>query len=175
MIFCICWSLHWFEATQHTHELNPVFASLGCCQLRTSILPVTADEIRAVRRSFNNSICFIQSLTSLSKTRSLAERKSAICFCSSKLENGTALIAFSRAEVLKLKQKLQKKYSVSVIYGNLSPEVRRDEARRFRDGQSQILIATDAISMGLNLPIKTILFTTDTKFDGISKRKISVK
>ena len=42
-----------------------------------------------------------------------------------KLENGTALIAFSRAEVLKLKQKLQKKYSVSVIYGNLSPEVRR--------------------------------------------------
>ncbi|MFA7022669.1 helicase-related protein, partial [Aliarcobacter sp.] len=86
-----------------------------------------------------------------------------------KLENGTALIAFSRAEVLKLKQKLQKKYSVSVIYGNLSPEVRRDEARRFRDGQTQILIATDAISMGLNLPIKTILFTTDTKFDGISK------
>ena len=91
-----------------------------------------------------------------------------------KLENGTALIAFSRADVLKLKQKIQKKYSVSVIYGNLSPEVRRDEARRFRDGQTQILIATDAISMGLNLPIKTILFTTDTKFDGISKRKISV-
>ncbi len=28
--------------------------------------------------------------------------------------------------------------------------------------------------MGLNLPIKTILFTTDTKFDGVSKRKISV-
>jgi len=26
--------------------------------------------------------------------------------------------------------------------------------------------------MGLNLPIKTILFTTDTKFDGISKRKL---
>ncbi|XQC06585.1 helicase-related protein [Arcobacter cryaerophilus gv. pseudocryaerophilus] len=83
-------------------------------------------------------------------------------------------MAFSRAEVLKLKQKLQKKYSVSVIYGNFSPEVRRDEARRFRDGQTQILIATDAISMGLNLPIKTILFTTDTKFDGVSKRKISV-
>ena len=66
------------------------------------------------------------------------------------------LIAFSRAEVLK-KTKTAKKIPVSVIYGNLSPEVRRDEARRFRDGQTQILIATDAISMGLNLPIKTIL------------------
>lgn len=90
------------------------------------------------------------------------------------LEDGTALIAFSRSDVLKLKQKLQKKYSVSVIYGNLSPEVRRDEARRFREKKSQILIATDAIAMGLNLPIKTVLFTTDTKFDGSSRRKISV-
>ncbi|MBS9782695.1 MAG: RNA helicase, partial [Arcobacter sp.] len=90
------------------------------------------------------------------------------------LESGTALIAFSRADVLKLKQKLQKKYTISVIYGNLSPEVRRDEARRFREKQSDILIATDAIAMGLNLPIKTILFTTSTKFDGISKRKITV-
>ena len=91
-----------------------------------------------------------------------------------KLEDGTALIAFSRRDVLQLKQKLQKKYTVSVIYGNLSPEVRRDEAQRFREKKSQILIATDAIAMGLNLPIKTILFTTDTKFDGISKRKITV-
>lgn len=90
------------------------------------------------------------------------------------LEDGTALIAFSRSDVLKLKQKLQKKYSVSVIYGNLSPEVRRDEAKRFREKKTQILIATDAIAMGLNLPIKTILFTTDTKFDGVSRRKISV-
>ena len=91
-----------------------------------------------------------------------------------KLEDGTALIAFSRRDVLQLKQKLQKKYTVSVIYGNLSPEVRRDEAQRFREKKSQILIATDAIAMGLNLPIKTILFTTDTKFDGISKSKITV-
>lgn len=90
------------------------------------------------------------------------------------LEDGTALIAFSRSDVLKLKQRLHKKYSISVIYGNLSPEVRRDEARRFREKKSQILIATDAIAMGLNLPIKTILFTTFTKFDGVSKRKINV-
>ena len=90
------------------------------------------------------------------------------------LEDGTALIAFSRADVLKLRHRLKKNYTVSVIYGNLSPEVRRDEARKFRENKSQILIATDAIAMGLNLPIKTILFTTDTKFDGVSRRKITV-
>tara|TARA_B100001063_G_scaffold246297_1_gene284879 strand:- start:4720 stop:6240 length:1521 start_codon:yes stop_codon:yes gene_type:complete len=90
------------------------------------------------------------------------------------LEDGTALIAFSRADVLKLRHRLKKNYTVSVIYGNLSPEVRRDEARKFRENKSQILIATDAIAMGLNLPIKTILFATDTKFDGVSRRKITV-
>ena len=90
------------------------------------------------------------------------------------LEPHTALIAFSRSDVLKLKQKLQKKHKVSVIYGNLSPEVRRDEARRFREGETDILIATDAIAMGLNLPIKTLLFTNHRKFDGIEKRGINV-
>lgn len=84
----------------------------------------------------------------------------------------TALIAFSRADVLKLKQKLQKYHKVAVLYGNLSPEVRREEARRFREAEANILIATDAIAMGLNLPIQTLLFTTDTKFDGEKKRKL---
>jgi len=91
------------------------------------------------------------------------------------IQKGTALIAFSRNDVLKLKSKLSKFFNVSVLYGNLSPEVRTQEALRFRTGQTDILVATDAIAMGLNLPIKTILFTTDTKFDGISKRKLYPK
>ena len=131
--------------------------SVNALEAVKRIVQYLDEELEVVRHKRKNPLLVLEKWTPLEK-----------------LENGTALIAFSRAEVLKLKQKLQKKYSVSVIYGNLSPEVRRDEARRFRDGQSQILIATDAISMGLNLPIKTILFTTDTKFDGVSKRKISV-
>jgi len=91
-----------------------------------------------------------------------------------KIQPKTALIAFSRKNVLTLKSRLSKYYNISVLYGNLSPEVRKEEARRFRDGQSDILIATDAIAMGLNLPIQTILFTTDTKFDGIRRRKLIV-
>ena len=89
------------------------------------------------------------------------------------LEPQTALIAFSRAQVLEYRQKLSKKYKVSVIYGNLSPEVRREEARRFREKESEILVATDAIAMGLNLPIKTLLFTKESKFDGQNRRMLS--
>jgi ATP-dependent RNA helicase SUPV3L1/SUV3 len=89
------------------------------------------------------------------------------------IKKGTALIAFSRNDVLKYKSKLEKYHKISVIYGNLSPEVRKEEARKFRKQESDILIATDAISMGLNLPIETILFTTHIKFDGINKRELS--
>ncbi len=90
-----------------------------------------------------------------------------------RVEPQTALVAFSRKDVLALKQRMAKNYTVSVVYGNLSPEVRREEARRFREGESQILIATDAIAMGLNLPIKTLLFTKESKFDGESVRQLT--
>ncbi len=86
---------------------------------------------------------------------------------------GTAIIAFSRRDVLKLKQEFSRYFSVSVVYGNLSPEVRREEARRFREGETEILVATDAIAMGMNLPIKTILFSTAEKFDGVTQRNLS--
>ena len=88
------------------------------------------------------------------------------------IEKGTAIVAFSRRDVLGLRQQLASRYDVSVVYGNLSPEVRREEARRFREGESDILVATDAIAMGLNLPIKTLLFSKDNKFDGLRRREL---
>lgn len=90
------------------------------------------------------------------------------------VEASTAIIAFSRKDVLRLKQEFSSSFSVSVVYGNLSPEVRREEARRFRAKETQLLIATDAIAMGMNLPIKTILFSKATKFDGVNDRNLIV-
>jgi len=89
------------------------------------------------------------------------------------IEPKTAVSAFPRSNALRLKQQLSKTYRTSVIYGNLSPEVRREEARRFREGETDILVATDAISMGLNLPIKTLLFSKADKFDGQNQRNLT--
>jgi ATP-dependent RNA helicase SUPV3L1/SUV3 len=91
----------------------------------------------------------------------------------SEIKPKTAVIAFSRKNVLRLKQQLSRNYKVSVVYGNLSPEVRREEARRFRNSETDILIATDAIAMGLNLPITTILFSKAEKFDGERQRELT--
>jgi ATP-dependent RNA helicase SUPV3L1/SUV3 len=53
-----------------------------------------------------------------------------------------------------------------VIYGDLPPEVRRLQYDAFLSGENDILITTDAIGMGVNLPIKRIIFTELEKFDG---------
>lgn len=79
----------------------------------------------------------------------------------------SAVIGFSRAMVLELKAMFESRgHRVSILYGGLSPEVRRNEARRFREGESDIVCATDAIGMGLNLPLDHVIFYETDKFDG---------
>jgi ATP-dependent RNA helicase SUPV3L1/SUV3 len=89
------------------------------------------------------------------------------------LKLGDAVVAFSRRDVLMLRDQVAANgKTVSVIYGALPPEVRRREAERFATGETQVLVATDAIGMGLNLPIRRVLFSTLTKFDGEADRTL---
>ncbi|MBF0312579.1 MAG: hypothetical protein HQK52_04145 [Oligoflexia bacterium] len=81
------------------------------------------------------------------------------------LNKGDALIVFSRKNALKYKSDLEKLgFKVSIIYGMLGPEVRREQARKFDQGETDIMVSTDAIAMGMNLPIKRIVFSTLSKF-----------
>ncbi|MFN8369179.1 MAG: helicase-related protein [Bacteriovoracaceae bacterium] len=81
------------------------------------------------------------------------------------LERGDALIVFSRRNALKYKADLEAlSFKVSIVYGRLSPEVRREQARKFDEGETDIIVSTDAISMGMNLPIQRIIFSTLTKY-----------
>ncbi|MEG3639134.1 helicase-related protein [Magnetococcus sp. PR-3] len=81
------------------------------------------------------------------------------------MEPGTALVAFSRTQVLRLKAEVEHATGkkCAALYGALPPEVRRMQAALFNRGDAPYLVATDAIGMGLNLPIKTILFAQDRK------------
>ena len=93
----------------------------------------------------------------------------------SALRKGDAVVAFSRRDVLTIRDRIaaHQGLPVSVIYGALPPEVRRREAERFATGESHVLVATDAIGMGLNLPIRRVLFSTMTKFDGQGDRTLT--
>ena len=88
-------------------------------------------------------------------------------FSFGKIQNGDALVAFSKKRVLELsKYFLDRGVRNSVIYGDLPPEVRRMQYKTFLDGTSNLLITTDAIGMGVNLPIRRIIFMDLQKFDG---------
>jgi ATP-dependent RNA helicase SUPV3L1/SUV3 len=90
------------------------------------------------------------------------------------LQKGDAIIAFSRKDVLTLSARFRQwGFSVASIYGALSPEVRRHESKRFSEGLAEVLVATDAIGMGLNLPIRRVIFASISKFDGVTNRLLN--
>ena len=89
------------------------------------------------------------------------------------LRKGDAVIAFSRREVLMWRDMIAENgLSVATIYGNLSPEVRQAQAARFRDGSADIVVGTDAIAMGLNLPIQRVVLTTSVKYNGVEEEEL---
>jgi ATP-dependent RNA helicase SUPV3L1/SUV3 len=83
------------------------------------------------------------------------------------VQPGDALIAFSRRRVLELAHELTELGTrASVIYGALPPENRRMQMQKFVDGGNSVVVATDAIGMGLNLPVKRIVFIETEKYNG---------
>jgi ATP-dependent RNA helicase SUPV3L1/SUV3 len=90
------------------------------------------------------------------------------------LRRGDAVIAFSRRDVLMWRDMITELgMSVATVYGNLSPEVRRAQAERFREGTADIVVGTDALAMGLNLPIERVVMTTAVKYNGVEEEEIS--
>ncbi|TXC86041.1 RNA helicase [Metabacillus litoralis] len=87
---------------------------------------------------------------------------------------GDAIVCFSRKRVLETASELQRSgRQVSMIYGSMPPETRKKQMLRFIDGETTVIVATDAIGMGLNLPIRRIVFLENDKFDGTRRRYLT--
>jgi len=90
------------------------------------------------------------------------------------VKEGDALIVFSKKRVLEIAKMFKdNKVETSMIYGDLPPEVRKIQYRDFIDGRNKILVSTDAIGMGVNLPIRRIIFMNSKKFDGDEIRTLT--
>lgn len=91
-----------------------------------------------------------------------------------RVRKGDALIAFSKKRVTALAAHLEARgVPTAVIYGDLPPEVRRMQYNAFLSGERRVLASTDAIGMGVNLPIRRIIFTELTKYDGEEVRPLT--
>lgn len=91
------------------------------------------------------------------------------------VQEGDALIVFTKKSVLDIAGRLEREgIHTSVIYGSLPPEIRRRQIRLFESRKNRVIVSTDAIGMGLNLPVRRIVFLQDKKFDGRQKRGLTV-
>ncbi|KAI1707733.1 ATP-dependent RNA helicase SUV3 like protein, mitochondrial [Ditylenchus destructor] len=88
----------------------------------------------------------------------------------SNLQEADCIICASKKDIIKVANEIR--YSVpnlnfSVIYGDLPPAVKTKEANYFNNPnhRNKILIATDAVGMGINLNIKRIIFNSITMWN----------
>ncbi|KAN0065474.1 RNA helicase [Thecaphora frezii] len=85
-----------------------------------------------------------------------------------KIQKGDCIVAFSRSGIFNLKKEIEQKTKLrcAVAYGALPPETKSEQAKLFNEGKLDVMVASDAIGMGLNLKIKRVIFDTLTKWNG---------
>lgn len=82
------------------------------------------------------------------------------------LQDGDTIIAFDKNTLFCLAAEMEKKgVTCSVLFGDLSYERKLEEIGKFKHGYSKVLIATDVIAMGINMPIKRVLFYKTYKYN----------
>ncbi|KZV47813.1 hypothetical protein F511_40551 [Dorcoceras hygrometricum] len=86
------------------------------------------------------------------------------------VRSGDCIVAFSRREIFEVKLAIEKhtKHRCCIIYGALPPETRRQQAALFNNQENEfdVLVASDAVGMGLNLNIRRIVFYNLLKYNG---------
>ena len=89
------------------------------------------------------------------------------------IQPGDALITFSKVGVLSVAEELrQNGKNPAIIYGALPYSTRRRQVEGFLNGDMEYVVSTDAIGMGLNLPIRRIIFMETEKYDGVERREL---
>ncbi|KAM3569315.1 hypothetical protein VYU27_008589 [Nannochloropsis oceanica] len=80
----------------------------------------------------------------------------------SQVQAGDCIVAFNKSDICSIKQEIEAKtrHKCCMVYGSLPSETRSAQARIFNEEGTgyDVLVASDAIGMGLNLNIKRIIF-----------------
>lgn len=99
------------------------------------------------------------------------------------VQDGDCIVCFNKEDLYSVCTGLERKgLKFAVIYGSLPPQTKLRQCERFNDpsNKCKILVATDAIGMGLNLSIRRVIFHSlikvgmDIKDKVIKKELISV-
>ncbi|KAF6111710.1 Suv3 like RNA helicase [Phyllostomus discolor] len=113
--------------------------------LVTELLYMTGEEVKVRNYKRLTPICVLdQALESLDNLRP-----------------GDCIVCFSKNDIYSVSRQIEiRGLESAVIYGSLPPGTKLAQAKKFNDPEDpcKILVATDAIGMGLNLSIRRIIF-----------------
>ena len=96
------------------------------------------------------------------------------------VRKGDCIVAFSRQDIFRIRESIERltPFKCCVVYGQLPPETRSKQAHLFNNDDTgyDVLVASDAIGMGLNLNIRRVIFHRTQKIqDGNSLKKGQVE
>jgi ATP-dependent RNA helicase SUPV3L1/SUV3 len=90
-----------------------------------------------------------------------------------KIPRRTAIVAFSAEEVYAIAELIRRqKGGAAIVMGALSPRTRNAQVGLYQSGEVDVLVATDAIGMGLNMDVDHVAFASRVKFDGRHARAL---
>ena len=85
----------------------------------------------------------------------------------------SAIVAFSATDVYAIAEQVRRhRGGAAVVMGALSPRTRNAQVAMYQAGEVDILVATDAIGMGLNMDVDHVAFAATRKFDGKRARPL---
>jgi len=89
------------------------------------------------------------------------------------IKNGDLVVAFSRRAIHEIAEQLADMgLNVGTMYGALSPSARRAMLNQYRNNGYDVLVATDAIGMGISAPAQRVIFAETSKYDGKGTREL---
>lgn len=88
------------------------------------------------------------------------------------VRRGDCVVTFSRDDIHQVRREIETSnpgVKCCVVYGQLPPETRSEQARLFNQGKYDVIVASDAIGMGLNLNIGRVVFRSTNKYSSPSR------
>ncbi|XP_023952267.2 ATP-dependent RNA helicase SUV3 homolog, mitochondrial [Bicyclus anynana] len=78
-----------------------------------------------------------------------------------RVREGDCIVCFNKNDIYSVSRAIEQRgHEVAVIYGSLPPGTKLAQANKFNDPESscKVMVATDAIGLGINLSIRRIIF-----------------
>lgn len=89
---------------------------------------------------------------------------------------GDALFVATTGKVMSVAKELSDMgFSVSQYYGKLPPQTKRQQIEDFTSGTTNVIVCTSSCSIGVNLPIRRLVFLDTKKYNGSSTELLTTQ